>query len=118
MKSGKSGAKAISGLLVLLLAAVTALARAQVPEQAGKAPETQQKQTITIKAKIGFMKNLGGYYIEGVEPPGTIMIDNQNRPLLKKLKKSGKTVTIEGYQTLGADHLFVEKIDGKKYSGK
>jgi hypothetical protein len=30
---------------------------------------------------------------------------------------SGKTVTIEGHYTIGADHLFIEKIDGKQYQG-
>jgi hypothetical protein len=32
--------------------------------------------------------------------------------------KTGKVVTINGYFTIGADHLFIEIINGRKYSGK
>lgn len=103
-------------LTVLVLTAGGA--RAQTPPHEGsKAAEAQQLQKIKINGRIGFMKNLGGYYVAGVEPPGTIMIDNQHRSVLKKLKKSGKTVVIEGHQTLGADRMFIEKIDGKSYGG-
>ena len=35
--------------------------------------------------------------------------------VLDKLKLSGKTVTIEGHFTIGADHLMIDKINGKKY---
>jgi hypothetical protein len=31
---------------------------------------------------------------------------------------SRKAVTIEGHYTIGADHLFIEKIDGKPYAAK
>ena len=102
----------------MLVLGAGAFAQVQSPKQGGEVSAEQQAEKFTIKGKIGFLKKLGGYYVEAVEPPSTIMIDNQNPPVLKKLKKSGKTVTIEGRQTYGADHMVIEKIDGKKYSGK
>jgi hypothetical protein len=37
---------------------------------------------------------------------------------LEPLKENGKTVTIQGYTTnQGAEYFFIEKIDGKKYTG-
>jgi len=44
--------------------------------------------------------------------------NNQDTALLQALFKSGKTVIIDGHYTIGADHLFIEKIDGQTYRGK
>ena len=46
------------------------------------------------------------------------MIENQNPALLEKLLKNGKTVTVKGRFRIGADFLFIEKIDGQAYRGK
>ncbi len=72
-------------------------------------------QKVTIKGKIGFMERFGGYYVMGENPPSEIFIVNQDKKMLEKLRKSGKTVTIKGHFTIGADHLMIEKINGKNY---
>jgi hypothetical protein len=84
----------------------------------GAASNNKDMQKDTIKGKIGYMERLGGYYVMGENPPSELFIVNQDKKVLEKLKKRGKTVTIEGYYTIGADHLMIEKINGKKYSGK
>ncbi len=58
-----------------------------------------------------------GYYVQGEDPPGELLIVNPNAKQLASLMKKGNTVKIEGYRTISADRLFVEKIDGKKYHG-
>jgi hypothetical protein len=75
----------------------------------------KEVQKVTMKGKIGYMERSGGYYIIGENPPSEVFIVNQNKKVLDKLKKSGETVTIEGHFTIGADHLMIEKINGKKY---
>jgi len=72
-------------------------------------------QKATIKGKIGFMERFGGYYVMGENPPSEIFIVNQDKKTLSKFQKSGKTVTIKGHFTIGADHFMIEKINGKKY---
>ena len=70
-----------------------------------------------IKGTIDYNERLGGYFIRGVEPGGELFIVNQNPTVLKKLKESGKTLTIQGRTTeTGAEYFFIEKIDGKKYT--
>jgi hypothetical protein len=108
---------ALSVLLVMLLVAFatgTCFAQGQAKAPAA-APE--KPQTETRKCMIDYMERLGGYFIRGVEPTETLFIVNQNPAVLKKLKESGKVVTIQGHTTeTGADYFFIEKIDGKKYS--
>jgi hypothetical protein len=43
---------------------------------------------------------------------------NGDPKLLDGLLKSGRTVTIEGREAMGADRLFIEKIDGQSYPSK
>jgi hypothetical protein len=82
------------------------------PAAAAKAP------TEKIKGTIDYMEQLGGYFVRGVEPGGESFIVNQNPKVLKTLKESGKTLTIQGYTTTqGAEYFFIQKIDGKKYKG-
>jgi len=83
---------------------------------AQEATSNKDISQVTIKGKIGYMESLGGYYVQGEDPPSELFIVNKNQKVLKKLKNSGKTHTIKGYLTIGADHLMIEKIDGKKYS--
>jgi hypothetical protein len=79
--------------------------------QANAPPETMQ-------GTIDYMENLGGYFIRGENPGGEYFIVNQNPKVLKALKESKKTVTLQGYTTnQGAEYFFIQKIDGKKYTG-
>ena len=75
---------------------------------------------MTVKGKIDYMERLGGYFVRSLEPGGEFFIMNQDPKLLDELTKSGKTLTIEGRinLALGAEYMFIEKIDGKKYQGK
>ena len=84
----------------------------------GFAIAQDEVQEITVTGKIQYMKNLGGYFLMGKDPFGPFIIVNQNPPLLKSLMKANRTMTIDGFLTLGADFLFIERIDGKKYKGK
>lgn len=107
--------KEIFSILLLLFSVLyfsTGVVLAQGP------PTSKDIQKVTIKGKIGFMERSGGYYVMGENPPSEYFIVNQDNKALEKLKKRGKTVTIEGHYTIGADHLIIEKINGKKYSGK
>lgn len=103
----------LSVLFALVVVAGPCLAQGQA-----KAPSAAEKpETETLKGTIDYMERLGGYFIRGVEPGGEFFIVNQNPAVLKKLKESGKTVTIQGYTTkTGAEYFFIQKIDGKKYS--
>jgi hypothetical protein len=72
---------------------------------------------IAVKGKIDYMKALGGHFVMSQDPAGEFIVVNPNPKVLEDLYKSGKTVSIEGHLTIGADHLFIEKIDGKPYTG-
>ncbi len=73
---------------------------------------------ITLKGKIDYMKNLGGYFVLGEEPTREYFIMNQDLNVLEALFKSGKTVVMEGRIVRGAEYLFIEKIDGNPYAGR
>jgi hypothetical protein len=104
----------ISSLLVLTLLSGTGLAQGQ-PKTSAAGPATAGMET--IKGTIDFNERLGGYFIRGEEPGGEFFVTNQNVKVLKKLRQSGKTVTIEGRASeKGAEYFTIEKIDGKKYS--
>ncbi len=85
-----------------------------------QAPAKETKKEpfrITVEGKIKYMKDLGGYYLQGEKPRNEFMIVNQNPKVLKKIMDSKKTVTAKG--TLrAAEFLTIETIDGKKYSGE
>jgi hypothetical protein len=82
---------------------------------AQEAASNKDNSQVMIKGKIGYMESLGGYYVLGDDPPSELFIVNKNQKILKKLKNGGKTHTIKGHLTIGADHLMIEKIDGKDY---
>ena len=114
MKGRKPAPLVLLAMLVLALATGTCFAQGQLKAPAVAA---EKPQTETRKVMIDYMERLGGYFIRGVEPTETLFIVNQNPAVLKKLKESGKVVTIQGHTTeAGADYFFIEKIDGKKYS--
>ena len=79
--------------------------------------DKKELQKVTITGTIDYKKNYSGYYIRQ-DPVGEIFIVNQNKKVLKQLMQSQRKVTIDGYFTIGADHLMIEKIDGKPYKGK
>jgi hypothetical protein len=100
-------------MLNLALAAGSGFAQGQAKTPASPAKPAAE----TLKGTVDYNERLGGYFIRGEEPGGEFFIVNQNPKVLKKLKESGKTVTIEGHTTKsGAEYFFIEKIDGKKYS--
>jgi|WetSurMetagenome_2_1015567.scaffolds.fasta_scaffold270511_1 hypothetical protein len=104
----------ISSLIALTLLSGIGLAQGQ-PKAPAAGPAMAGMET--IKGTIDFNERLGGYFIRGEQPGGEFFITNQNAKVLKKLKQSGKTVTIEGRASeKGAEYFAIEKIDGKKYS--
>ena len=113
--------KKIPGI-VLVFSIVAALSivgcaqrQTQTQPAASAAPEGWK---ITIKGKIEFMTNLGGYFVHGEDPGREYFIMNPNPQVLEGLLKSGKTLVIEGRIVKGAEFLYIEKIDGKAYQGK
>jgi hypothetical protein len=108
--------------IVLVLSVITPFATvacAQRPVQGrGAAITKPQANKITVSGKILYMKAYGGYFVQGEVPARMFFIVNENPKILEELFKSKKTITIEGLLTIGADHLFIEKIDGQTYQGK
>ena len=92
-------------LFFLLSAVGTCLAEGQGPR-------------VTVNGKIQYMERFGGYCVLSDEPDGMYFITNQDPKVLEELKNSGKMLKIQGRLTMGADHLMIEKIDGKKYGAK
>jgi len=101
---------------IVLCLSIFALAAFSVAAEKA-APQKADEPKVTLTGKIGYMKNLGGYFLKGENPPEESMIVNQNKNVLDTLFKSQKTITVVGHYTIGADHLFIEKIDGKPYKG-
>ena len=108
--------------IVLVLTAISFFALAGCAQQSAQSPGTGvmklEGTKVIVKGKVGYMKNSNTYVIKGEAPPDELFIVNPDPKLLETLMKSGKTVTIEGHYTIGADHLFVERIDGQAYRGK
>ena len=102
----------VLSLLVVALVACSGIT--QIPAETTK----QDGIPITIKGKIDYMKNLGGYFVLGDVPAREYIIMNENLKVLGELHKSGKIVTIEGRIVRGAEYLFIDKIDGQSYRGK
>jgi hypothetical protein len=114
MKRERLALVVISSLLVLTILSGIGIAQGQTKTPAAGPAAAGME---TIKGTIDFNERLGGYFIRGEEPGGEFFITNQNPKALKKLKQSGKTVTIEGRASeRGAEYFTIEKIDGKKYS--
>ena len=103
--------------IVLSLLVVTMFACSSLNQKPAETTKTEGSP-ITIKGKIDYMKNLGGYFVLGDVPAREYFIMNQDLKLLEALFKSGKIVTIEGRIVRGAEYLFIDKIDGKPYTGK
>jgi hypothetical protein len=117
MEAKKLASCIIFALIVCSFAAHSSLVLAQPAGEGAKAT-TQNVTKISVKGKIHFDKTMGGYYVQGEEPVGAFFIVNQNIPELKKHVESKKTILIDGHLTIGADHLFIEKINGKNIAAK
>ncbi len=103
--------------IVLTLSVVTFVACSGIAQKPAETTK-QEGSPITVKGKIDYMKNLGGYFVMGDVPAREYFIMNQDLKLLEALFKSGKIVTIEGRIVRGAEYLFIDKIDGQPYRGK
>jgi hypothetical protein len=75
-----------------------------------------EKVNISLKGKIAYVQRTGNYMVNGESPAEVYFIVNPDAKLLDTVIKAGKTVTIDGHLTIGADQLFIEKINGKKYT--
>ena len=110
--------KTLSTLIVLFALALftsVGFAGGAAPEK-GSA-QAEKGQPVVVTGKIAFIKQLGGYIVNGEDPAGEFMIVNQNPQVLEKLLKSAKKIKIDG-RLLGAEFLTIEKIDGKPYTAK
>jgi hypothetical protein len=124
---GEIGRKRIMGskriiCIIISLLVLSSLSAVNCSQRPAQSPSTSvmslEGTKVTVKGKIGYMERLGAYIIRGEDPPDELFVVNQNPKLLEELMKSGKTVIIDGHYTIGADHLFIEKIDGQAYRGK
>jgi len=107
--------KKLTGIVLCLGLFVSACCSG-VSSQSASPPKIEGMKMV-VKGKIDYLKNYGGHYVAGEDPPGAFFIVNQDPKVLEELFKSQKMVTITGHLTIGADHLFIEKIDGKVYQG-
>jgi hypothetical protein len=105
--------------LMLTIGFSEAISLAQQPAASEKSAPVKHDtmERIIVKGKIVNRAAFGGYYVQGEDPVGEFFIVNQNARVLKSHMTKGKAIKIEGRLTISADHLFIEKINGKKYSG-
>ncbi len=80
-------------------------------------------QPVTLVARIGYNRDLGGYFIRN-NPSygfGNKVILNQNYEVLGKIARRGRYVTICARVSpveFRAGHLDLETIDGRPYHGR
>jgi hypothetical protein len=87
------------------------------PDVQGKIQDARQE--ITLKGKIVYAKELGGYFLQA-GMAGNKVILNQNYETLKRLAKERREVTVQGRLNpldIGARYIFIERLDGKSYHG-
>jgi hypothetical protein len=109
MKCSRLVAIALS-LSILAIAAFSDAEQKAGPQKAGE-------PKVTFTGKISYMKSVDAYIVKGENPPENCFVVNPNKKVLEALYKNQKTVTVVGHYTVGADQLFIEKIDGKPYKG-
>ena len=109
----------MSAVVILFLVAITAsfsFAGGPAPEK-GSA-KTKMEQAVVLKGRIDYIQQVDQFFVRSAEmPPTDLMVVNPNQKILNQIFKSGKTVTVHGRLSGGADLLFIEKIDGKAYTG-
>ena len=99
---------------ITCVAAVLLFATCCFAQQSGT--DKNRMLNLSIEGKISYVQRIG-YYMATTESPAVeYFIVNPDAKTLDKLIKQGKPVKIDGYLTVGADQLFVEKINGKKYT--
>jgi hypothetical protein len=98
---------------ITCLAAVLMFASCSFAQQPGK--DKAMESNLSIQGKISFVQRTGNYMMTTENPQVEYFIVNPDANTLDKLIKIGKPVKIDGYLTVGADQLFVEKINGKQY---
>ena len=103
----------IAALFLLTAMGGSVLAKEQASSSTS-APAAKEMK-ITVVGKIVKDESMGGYYIQGKQPPEIFNIVNQNPKVLEKYAKNGEDVTIEAHSAMG-DNLVIEKIEGEKYT--
>jgi hypothetical protein len=112
-----------AGFLVFMMVTGSGAVYGQAKDQTVQAG-VHVKAKVMIKGKIGQMnkapkEEMSGYVVFGQQPSARYHIVNPNPGVLDKLMKKGNTSVIEGHTTSqGVEFLFIEKIDGRKYTGK
>src|SRR4030042_6074139 len=93
-------------LMILSLSIITMVACSGLTQKPAETTKPEGSP-ITIKGKIDYMKNLGGYFVLGDVPAREYIIMNENLKVLEELYKSGKIVTIEGRIVPGEQELLM-----------
>jgi hypothetical protein len=110
-------------LLLVLGLAGTAAAQKYVPDPDVYGKIKGAYQPIGLVAKIGYNRDLGGYFIKN-NPRygfGNKIILNQNYEVLSRLARRGKLVTISARVSpieFRASNVYIEAIDGHPYHGR
>lgn len=103
---------------VLVLCTSSAYAKL-IPDPDVQGKINDARQEITLKGKIAYAQELGGYFLQ-TGRAGNKIILNQNYEALKKISQSRKHVQIDGRTDpldIKARYLFIEKIGGTPYRG-
>ncbi len=109
-------------LALLLVLAGTCLAQQYIPDPDVYGKIRGAYQPIALVGRIGYNRDLGGYYIKN-NPRygfGNKVILNQNYEVLSRLARRGKYVTISGRVSpleFRASHVYIEAINGRPYRG-
>jgi len=80
-------------------------------------------QPVTLVARIGYNRDLGGYFVRN-NPSygfGNKVILNQNYEVLGRIARRGRYVTIFGRVSpidFRAGYIYLETIDGRPYHGR
>jgi hypothetical protein len=72
---------------------------------------------VTVQGKFVYLDRIASYMLKGERPMGEWIVVNPDPAVMDELVKSGKSVTVEGYLSGGADRLRIERIDGKPSPG-
>jgi hypothetical protein len=113
----------LTNLALLLLLTSVGLAQPYIPDPDVTGKIKGAYQPITLVARIGYNRALGGYYIRN-NPRygfGNKVILNQNYRVLGRLARSGRVVTIFARVSpleFRATHVYIESINGRHYYGR
>lgn len=99
--------------IITFFAVFSLIASNSFAQQTGKNKAEMLK--VSIEGKISFAQRTGHYMVTTESPQVEYFIVNPDAKTLDKIIKTEKPVKIDGHLTVGADQLFVEKINGKQY---